>query len=199
LIFMATIVCVLLWKNHHIYAVSLGVGITIGIILRYSRFCFAAAFRDPFITGNTKVIRGVILGLIVSTIGFGMIQSRYLPNAIGGYEMIPGAISAVGINVMIGAFIFGIGMVLAGGCASGLLMRIGEGHTVHLVVIIGFIIGTVLGAKDYGFWYKILIKDAKIIYFPDYLNLKIVVLIQVTILFILYIVALWYEKTHVKQ
>ncbi|HHX59526.1 MAG TPA: YeeE/YedE family protein [Epulopiscium sp.] len=196
---MATIVCVLLWKNHHIYAVSLGVGITIGIILRYSRFCFAAAFRDPFITGNTKVIRGVILGLIVSTIGFGMIQSRYLPNAIGGYEMIPGAISAVGINVMIGAFIFGIGMVLAGGCASGLLMRIGEGHTVHLVVIIGFIIGTVLGAKDYGFWYKILIKDAKIIYFPDYLNLKIVVLIQVTILFILYIVALWYEKTHVKQ
>ncbi|WP_346869389.1 N-acetylmuramoyl-L-alanine amidase [Clostridium sp. UBA5119] len=32
---------------------------------------------------------------------------------------------------MIGAFIFGIGMVLAGGCVSGVLMRIGEGHALH--------------------------------------------------------------------
>lgn len=199
LIFIGIIVCVLLLSNYYTYAITLGVGMIIGIVLRYSRFCFAAAFRDPFITGNTKVIRGIILGLIVSTIGFGVIQSAYLPRIGSGYEMIPGAISAVGIHTMIGAFVFGIGMVLAGGCASGLLMRIGEGHAIHLVVIIGFIIGTLLGAKDYGFWYKFLIKHAKPIYFPDYLNIKAVVLIQVTILIILYKVALWYEKTHVKQ
>ena len=195
---IALILGIFILKNDYIYGISLTIGIMIGMILRYSRFCFAAAFRDPFITGNTKVLRGVILGLIVATIGFGVIQYRSGLNLARGHEVIPGAISQVGVHVMIGAFIFGIGMVLAGGCASGLLMRIGEGHTIHLVILGGFIIGTLLGAKDYGFWYDFLIKDAKIIYFPEYIDLKIVVIIQVTFLIGLYKAALRYEKTHIK-
>ena len=199
IILAGLIVTLLLWKNHYSYAVSLGVGLTIGLILRYSRFCFAAAFRDPFITGNTKVIRAVILGLMVSTIGFGAIQYKAGQGALGDYPGIPGAISPVGIHIMLGAFIFGIGMVIAGGCASGLLMRIGEGHTIHLVVLLGIIMGNLLGAKDYGFWHKLLIKNTKVVYFPDYLDLKLVVAIQIAVLASLYGAALWYEKTHVKQ
>ncbi len=193
------IVSFLLLKTHYVYAVSLGIGLAIGIVLRYSRFCFAAAFRDIFITGNTKVIRAVILGLIVSTVGFALIQSKYIQAAAGDYGMIPGSIDPVGINVMLGAFIFGIGIVLAGGCASGLLMRLGEGHTIHLVVLVGIIIGNLLGVKDFGFWHKVFGKNAKTIYFPDYLDLNLVVLIQVSVLLILYGVALWYERNHGKQ
>ena len=189
----------LLWRSYYVYAVSLGIGLMIGIVLRYTRFCFAGAFRDMFITGNTKVIRAVILGLIVSTIGFGLIQARHIPAHIGDYGSIPGAVNPVGLHIMLGAFIFGIGMVLAGGCASGLLMRLGEGHTIHLVVLIGIIIGNLLGAKDYGFWHKLLIKNTRPIYFPDYLNLKMVMALQVGVLMILYIGALWYEKKYVRQ
>lgn len=190
-------VTILLFKTHYTFAVTLGVGLAIGIILRYTRFCFAAAFRDPFITGNTKVMRAIILGLIVMTIGFGVIQAR-ASQGTGDYGMIPGAINPVGVHTMLGAFIFGIGMVLAGGCASGLLMRLGEGHTIHLFVLVGIIIGNLLGAKDYGFWHDLLIKDAKIIYFPDYINLKVVILIQLVVLIMLYVAALCYQKTHVK-
>lgn len=189
-LFICLIIGMFFLKRNYIYALSLLGGVLIGLVLRYSRFCFAAAFRDPYITGNTKVLRGVILGLIVATLGFGALTYRDGP-------MI-GAVSPVGIHTMIGAFIFGIGMVLAGGCASGLWMRIGEGHTIHLVVLVGFIIGTLLGAKDYGFWHKLLIKNAKTIYFPDYLDLKIVIVMQVIFLMGLYKGALFYEKTHAK-
>ena len=177
-------------KENYIYGVSLIIGVVIGIIIRYSRFCFAAAFRDPYITGNTKLLRSVILGLIVATIGFG-VKEYSQPLSLGGG-------SPVGIHLMLGAFVFGIGMVLAGGCASGLFMRVGEGHTIYLVVLIGFIIGALLGAKDYGFWYNLIIKNAKTIYFPDYVDLKVVIVVQVTGLMGLYKGALWYEKTHVK-
>jgi len=89
-------------------------------------------------------------------------------------------------------------MVLAGGCASGVLMRIGEGHALHWVVLIGFIIGTLLGAKDYSFWYEHFIKDAKTIYFLEHFDLKIVVLVQIVVLIILYKLALRYENRHLK-
>lgn len=199
LLLIASILCIILWQNHYRYAVFLSVGIIIGIILRYSRFCFTAAFRDPFIIGNTRVLRGMILALIVSTIGFAVIQSAYTHNKGFDYQLIPGAVSSVGVHVMIGAFIFGIGMVLAGGCSSGVLMRIGEGHALHLVVLIGFIIGTLLGAKNYSFWYETFIKHAKTIYFSEYLDLKIVVLAQIIVLMILYKIALWYENKCFKE
>ena len=184
------IFCALLWNGHKIYAISLGIGSVIGIVLRYSRFCFAAAFRDPFITGNTKVMRAVILGLIVSTIGFGLVHSGYQHSQAGNYDKIPGAIGQVGPGLIIGAFIFGIGMVLAGGCVSGLLMRIGEGHTIYLLVLAGFIIGNSLGGNDYG---------GRIVYFPDYISLKIVVLVQIIVLIIMYKFALYYEKKHTSK
>lgn len=199
LILIVLVLSIILWQKHYTYAVCLSVGTIIGIVLRYSRFCFTAAFRDPFITGNTRILRGMILAMIVSTIGFAVIQSGYIHNKGIDYQLIPGAVSSVGIHVMLGAFIFGIGMVLAGGCASGVLMRIGEGHALHWVVLVGFIIGTLLGAKDYSFWYELFIKNAKTIYFSEYLDLRIVVLIQIVVLMLLYKLALWYENRSFKQ
>ncbi|WP_373898687.1 YeeE/YedE thiosulfate transporter family protein [Haloimpatiens sp. FM7315] len=192
------IATIMLWKNQYNYAVCLVAGTLIGIVLRYSRFCFAAAFRDIFVSGSTRVMRGIILAMIVSTVGFAVIQSGYTHYKGTNYDLIPGAVSSVGVHVMIGAFIFGIGMVLAGGCASGVLMRIGEGHILHLVVLLGFIIGTLLGAKDYKFWYDHIIKGAKTIYFSEYLDIKIVAIIQIIVLGILYKIALNYEKNHFK-
>lgn len=199
IILIAFILCIIFWQKQPRYVTFLSVGIIIGIILRYSRFCFTAAFRDPFITGSTRVLRGMILSMMVSTVGFAVIQSRYIHIKGANYEMIPGAVSSVGIHVMIGAFIFGIGMVLAGGCASGVLMRIGEGHALHWVVLVGFIIGTLLGAKDYSFWYEHFIKNAKTIYFSEYLDLKIVVLLQMIVLITLYKLAVWYENRRFKE
>ncbi|WP_125154277.1 YeeE/YedE thiosulfate transporter family protein [Clostridium rectalis] len=176
------------------YAVSLIIGTAIGLVLRYSRFCFVGAVRDPFTGGNTKLLRGVLMAMIVSTIGFFVIQNNYLKTHPIRYEFIPGTVSPVGLHIMIGAFMFGIGMVIAGGCASGVLMRMGEGHLLQWIILLGFLIGTVLGAKDYPFWYKHIIAQANTVYFPEYINFNIVVVLQLIVLIILYILALKYEK-----
>lgn len=194
LVISILLLCILLCKKDYTYSVCIGIGAFIGIILRSSRFCFAAAFRDPLLTGNTRVTRGIILALIISTIGFAFIQSQMAQTPNMDYNLIPGEVNPVGIHVMIGAFIFGIGMVLAGGCASGVLMRIGEGHGIHVIVLIGFIIGTLLGAKDYSVWYRTIIKHAKVIYFSDFLDIKIVMVLQVVVLILLYRLLVRYEN-----
>lgn len=193
---LAAILCLFLWKTNNDYIVYWIIGIAIGITLRYSRFCFSGAFRDPFLMGNTKLFRGLLLALMISTVGFFIIQYNYLQNnnIIVDYNSIPGSITSVGIHIMIGAFIFGIGMTIAGGCASGVLMRIGEGHSLQWIVLLGILIGNVLGAKDYSFWYDKIISKTKVIYLPEYIDFRVLVVIQLIILISLYKIASWYEN-----
>ncbi len=194
LILIVLILFVILLQKQYTYAVCWVLGIGIGIVLRYSRFCFAAAFRDPFLVGNTKLLRAMLLAMMISTIGFAVIQYGYIQDNPIDYDLIPGAVTSVGIHVVIGAFIFGVGMIIAGGCGSGILMRIGEGHVLQWVVLVGFLIGTVLGAKDYSFWYNHIIQKSKTVYFFEYLDFKIVVVVQIVILISLHRLVAWYEN-----
>ena len=196
LILIAIILALVLWKNNYQYISCWFIGILIGITMRYSRFCFAGAFRDPFLIGNTKLIRSVLLGMMISTPGFAIIQYLYLNKNFMLYERIPGTVDPAGIHVAIGAFLFGVGMILAGGCSSGVLMRIGEGHLLQWIVLLGFLIGTILGAKDFPFWQTRVMNYGKVIYFPEYMDLKVVTIIQEIVLVVLYKVANLYENRY---
>lgn len=55
------------------------------------------------------------------------------------------------INIM-GAFIFGIGMQLGGGCASGTLYTVGGGSTRMIVTLLAFIGGSLIGTAHMPFW-----------------------------------------------
>ncbi|MFW5890985.1 MAG: YeeE/YedE thiosulfate transporter family protein, partial [bacterium] len=101
------------------------IGLCFGFVLQRSRFCFTASFRDPYLTGSTALTRALLLAFALTSVGFTII--KYL-NYING-NTIPGMNFVVPTSVatVIGAFIFGIGMVISGGCASGTFMRIGEG------------------------------------------------------------------------
>lgn len=196
---LACAAAVLLWLYRESYLVFWVVGIAIGIVLRYSRFCFAAAFRDPLLIHNTKLMRALLLALMISSAGFAAVQYRYLqnhPNA--NYSEIPGILNSVGIHTAIGAFLFGIGMVIAGGCASGVLMRIGEGHALPWFALLGFFVGTVLGANHYSFWFKHIIHNTAVIYFPEHLNFGIVLLLQTAVLIGLYFLASRYQSRNAK-
>lgn len=171
------------------------IGILIGITLQRSRFCFTAGFRDPVLVGSTSLLRAVIIGLIITTIGFGIIQYNFLGNnVINNINQIPGQIYPAGIHTAIGALLFGIGMVIAGGCASGTLMRIGEGFLLQIVVFIGFIIGTLFGAHNFKFWNALIISKSPTIYLPNYIRLPYLIIGQVILLIFLYILAHWYHK-----
>ncbi|KPU27057.1 transporter [Caloranaerobacter sp. TR13] len=192
---IAIIIFIFLLRHNKIYSIFWFVGLLIGITLQRSRFCFAASFRDPIMVGSTSILKAIIIAFMVATIGFAIIQYYSIDSSgvIDVYRL-PGQISPVGIHTAIGAILFGIGMVIAGGCASGTLMRIGEGFLLQIVVLIGFIIGTVLGAHDFEFWDKLIIRKSPTIYIPKYIGLPTAVILQIIFLTVLYFITDWYDK-----
>ncbi|MDZ4251916.1 MAG: YeeE/YedE thiosulfate transporter family protein [Sulfuritalea sp.] len=103
-------------------AVIVLAGFAIGFIMHRSRLCFARAFREPFMTAEGDMTKAVILAL---AIGIPIAALLFEKKVIDPYLAIP---PAFWIGSLLGGLIFGIGMVFAGGCASGSLWRMGEGH-----------------------------------------------------------------------
>ena len=140
-------------------------GIAFGFILQRSRFCFTASMRDPFLTGSTSITRAVLIAFAITSIVFTAIKysaySQGLPIPGQGY------IAPVSIATGVGAFMFGIGMVIAGGCASGTLMRVGEGFLMQLLALFFFIVGSLLGAATFGWWERTFIVGAPKVFLPD--------------------------------
>lgn len=167
-------------------------GISFGFILQRSRFCFTAAMRDPYLTGGTSLTRAVLIALAITTLGFTAIKYGHFTR---GLE-IPGMSFVVPISfaTLAGAFMFGIGMVIAGGCASGTLMRVGEGFLMNMIALVFFIIGSLWGAHDLEFWNGKFISHGKAIFLPDLFGWFGALVIQLTIIGLLYIAAVKYEQ-----
>ncbi|MGM1048038.1 MAG: YeeE/YedE thiosulfate transporter family protein [Bacillota bacterium] len=168
-------------------------GISFGVILQRSRFCFTASMRDPCITGSTSVTRAVLIAFSLATIGFTAIKySAFMDgNPIPGM----GNVGQISFALVIGAVLFGIGMVIAGGCASGTLMRVGEGFTMQMLSLLFFVIGSLWGAHDMGWWRAHVIKDSPAVFLPDVFGWLGALIVQFLIILLLYIAAVkWQEK-----
>nr|WP_132658141.1 YeeE/YedE family protein [Pseudomonas aeruginosa] len=57
--------------------------------------------------------------------------------------------------MIVGAFIFGIGMQLGGGCASGTLFTVGGGNARMLVTLLFFILGSLIATQHVGWWFAL--------------------------------------------
>jgi hypothetical protein len=167
-------------------------GIGFGFTLQKSRFCFTASMRDPYLTGGTSLTRAVIIAFALTTIGFAAIK-------YGAYVKglpIPGMSYVVPVSfaTVIGAFLFGIGMVIAGGCASGTLMRNGEGFMMQWLVLVFFIAGSLWGAHDFGWWKEVFISKGPSVFLPDVFGWFGAVAIQLLVLLGLFVYATIYEQ-----
>jgi len=168
-------------------------GMCFGFILQKSRFCFTASMRDPCITGSTSVTKAVLMAFAITTIGFTAI--KYAAFASG--QEIPGQsyVMPVSLATAAGGILFGIGMVIAGGCASGTLMRVGEGFGMQMLSLLFFVIGSLWGAKDMGWWNLNVIAGAPRVFLPDVFGWFGAVVIQLLIIACLYVAAdLWERK-----
>jgi uncharacterized membrane protein YedE/YeeE len=67
-------------------------------------------------------------------------------------RLVRGTVAPVGVSVIVGAFIFGVGMQLGGGCASGTLYSAGGGSVRMLVTLAAFIAGSVVGVVHMPMW-----------------------------------------------
>jgi len=113
-------------------------GAVFGFVFQRSRLCLVRAFREPFMTGDGEHTRAAALAIVVSMLGFAILKFTDLKDK--GEWVFP----AAGAGALLGGLIFGIGMVLAGGCGSGSIWRVGEGQVKLLATVITFALGASL-------------------------------------------------------
>jgi len=194
LILVAIIVAIGIWlgTNSGKLVLFWTTGICFGVILQKGRFCFTASMRDPYLTGSTSVTRAVLIAFGVATVGFAAIKYGY---DVMGLPM-PGMsyVVPVSFGTIIGAFMFGVGMVIAGGCASGTLMRVGEGFHMQLISLLFFVVGSLLGAQHFGWWKENVISKGKAVFLPDVFGWAGALFVQLLIIGLLYVAAEKYEE-----
>ncbi len=171
------------------------IGVAFGVILQRSRLCFAGAFRDLILLGDGRLFRAILVGLGVATLGFVLLEARLAPDP--GFGVAPAGphIQPVGVATVVGGVLFGIGMVLAGGCVSGSLWRMGEGYLASWVAMGGIVLGTVVANRHWAWWYDNDIRERSATWLPAELGgYPAAVAVTLAGLAALNLAVLWWES-----
>lgn len=139
----------------NLLAVACIAGALFGILIERGQICFTSAFRDLWISGRAVMSKAISVGMMISVI----ITFFYLQN--GSVALIKVAAPSTAI----GGLLFGFGIVLAGGCETGMMYRAMEGQLLYWVVGAGNIIGaTVLayGWDHLGIYHALVENWAKV-------------------------------------
>ena len=118
---------------------GLAVGGALGFAMQRGRFCVTGAFRDVWIGRNTRWITAFLIVIAVQSVGI------FALDALGVIEL--GARDLAPVATIVGGFIFGFAIVLAGGCATGTFYRSSEGLIGSWVALI-FYAGSAAVMKD---------------------------------------------------
>lgn len=132
-------------------AVLLAIGAALGLTLYHAGFGFASAYRRWIVAGDAGAIRAQLLMLALATLMFAPLLAA--GSAFG--QPLGGFVAPLGANLLIGAFLFGIGMQLAGGCGSGTLYTVGGGNPRMAIVLGAFIAGSFAGSLHLPWWERL--------------------------------------------
>ena len=118
------------------------IGGALGISLYHAVFGFTGAYRRLLVEGRGSGVRAQLIMLAAASLVFAPLLAS---GSVFG-QSLSGALAPIGASVIAGAFIFGVGMQLGGGCGSGTLFTAGGGSTCMMVTLIGFIAGSLAGS-----------------------------------------------------
>ena len=115
--------------------IGIGLGLIYGVLLQKGDFCFVSAFRDWFAFRHNRVLQGIIFAVLVIILGWSLLLTTGLA-PLDRFWLPP-----VGGSAIIGGIVFGVGMYVAGACASGTLYRCGMGYAYFWLVFLGMKVG----------------------------------------------------------
>jgi len=116
-----------------LYTSALSVGCVFGYVIQRGGFCLTRAISNLVLTGDTAIVRAYVLALLVAMVGVQILQ-------VTGAVDIPIRPLHWVANILGGA-LFGVGMILSGGCSGSTWYRLGEGAIGAGVILLGFAIG----------------------------------------------------------
>lgn len=108
----------------------------LGAVAQRSRFCTMGAVADLVNFGDSTRLRQWLLAIAVAIVGTQMLAATGRIDMGDSFHTGPQVLVA---SALLGGFLFGVGMVLAGGCSSRTLVRMGAGSLKSLVVF--FVLG----------------------------------------------------------
>ncbi len=132
------------WRQGALFVVGFGAG----VVLYHAAFGFTSAWRRAIQSGRSAGLRAQLLMLAVTALVF---LPLIADGQLWGMEL-RGNVRPLSLSVAAGAFLFGIGMQLGGGCASGTLFTVGGGSVRMVATLAAFIAGSALGAFHRPAW-----------------------------------------------
>ncbi len=110
----------------------------LGYAMQRGRWCMVQGFREPHMTGDCTLAKSVALSIFIVAVG-GAVLKYGVPMHGGEPVLAPANYvrGTFGWGGVVGGFIFGLGAMLAGGCGSGTLWRVGEGQ-IKLWIVVPF-------------------------------------------------------------
>jgi uncharacterized membrane protein YedE/YeeE len=139
------------WTQGWVDALLFALGIGLGATLWQSSFSFAGAWRRALRERRTAGVRAQLLLVALTACLFLPVLEA---GSVAG-QPVRGFIFPVGVALLVGAFLFGVGMQLGGGCGSGTLYAAGGGAARAWLTLASFIAGATLaawGADVWGAW-----------------------------------------------
>jgi uncharacterized membrane protein YedE/YeeE len=113
-------------------------GMVLGFVLQRGRYCMVSAYRDVYLTKDNRMFIATFIAITVQSSGI------YALSGLGLIQL--AEVSFTWLAAIFGGLIFGIGIVLAGGCAAGTWYRTGEGLLGSWIALFAYMLG---GAMTY--------------------------------------------------
>lgn len=107
-------------------------GALLGFVMQRGRFCLTGGFRDMYIAKDNRMFYALLVAIAVQSVGVFLLMD------LGVFEYSAGTLPI--LAVIVGSFIFGIGIILAGGCATGTWYRAGEGLIGSWIALAGYML-----------------------------------------------------------
>jgi uncharacterized membrane protein YedE/YeeE len=134
--------------DSYTHAVLFLVAGILGVALYHAHFGFTSSFRSLIVSGRGIGIRAQMIMFAITNLLFLPILLK--PSILG--HPVQASVHPVGVSVLVGAILFGIGMQLGDGCASGTLYHTGGGDIRGILTLIGFIVGSLIGTINFAWW-----------------------------------------------
>jgi len=105
----------------------------LGMVMQKTGFCSMGAISDVFIVASSNRLRQWFLAIGTAILGFTVLAHLGLIDSLKTFYT---GNKFLWLSTIIGSILFGIGMVLASGCGSKTLVRIGGGNLKSVVVFL---------------------------------------------------------------
>lgn len=124
------------------------IGAGLGVALLHGAFGFTAGWRHAVVRADGRGLRAQLWVIAFTALLFIPLINGLAPDGLDPR----GAIAPVGASLIVGAFLFGIGMQLGNGCGSGTLFSLGGGSARMAITLSAFIVGSVIGSIHLPWW-----------------------------------------------